>query len=343
VTTNPLQLVIVGAGSVGLALGARLGAAGHAVHFVVRQPEQAAAIDRDGVRVEDVQTGAAVSTAASAGVGFDEADREPSFILICTRTSSTEEVAREASRRFPDAVAASVQNHVCNETIIARYFPRVIGAVWRQTCTRIASNVARAGGVARAIVGAHPDGHRPDVALLAGAFASGGIDVSQSDRISEDKWLKLCVNLSSIPNALVRPCDHTTLAFVEGKARLLEEAREVLRAAGIVAKSCDGRDRSLHAEIEYHRSSLALGTSARRLPLYNQVWRAFRERADGTVTGNSLEANEYHQLVIELGTRHGVPTPLNEHVLSATMRAWRGRSSPECFSAAELFGSAPNS
>ena len=57
--------------------------------------------------------------------------------------------------------------------------------------------------------------------------------------------------------------DHESQAFVSVKVRLLEEARAALLAAGIEARSCDGRDRSLDEEIAFQRESLARGTRAR--------------------------------------------------------------------------------
>ena len=133
----------------------------------------------------------------------------------------------------------------------------------------------------------------------------------------------------SAPNALIRREDHETRAFVETKVRLLEEAEAALAAAGIVARSCDGRDRSLEEEIESQRSSLERGASARRLPLYNQVWAALRH-------GGPLEADRYYRRILDLARRHGVPTPVNERVLDALERAWKESRGPESLGAAEL-------
>jgi 2-dehydropantoate 2-reductase len=136
----------------------------------------------------------------------------------------------------------------------------------------------------------------------------------------------------SAPNALIRRADHTTRAFVEVKARLLEEARAVLRAARIHASSCDGKDRSLDQEIAYQRESLALGTSARSLPVYNQVWAALRQ-------GGDVEADRYHRRVLELARVHGIPAPQNARVLAALEHAVRQRAGPESLGAEELLTS----
>ena len=98
----------------------------------------------------------------------------------------------------------------------------------------------------------------------------------------------------STPNALVRRDDHETRAFTEGKARLLEEARDALAAAGIAAHSCDGRDRSLDEEIAFQRAALARGVAARKLPLYNSLWQ-------GLARGAALEVDAYHRRILALG------------------------------------------
>ena len=199
------------------------------------------------------------------------------------------------------------------------------------------------GGLRLLVIGAHPgpgapgeaaaDGTQVDsahtVEALASAFRHAGYDVGVSQRIAEDKWLKLCVNLMSAPNALVVRSDHTHWAFVEVKARLLEEARAALAAGGVSARSCDGHDRSLEEEIHYQRESLALGTSARRAKVYNAVWMALR-------SGAALEADRYHQRILDLARSHGLAAPVNQRVLQALQRAERDALGPESLRADEL-------
>jgi 2-dehydropantoate 2-reductase len=179
------------------------------------------------------------------------------------------------------------------------------------------------------VVGLHPQGSAPEVDALAQDLRRAGLDVGVSSRIAEDRWLKLCVNLMSAPNALIRREDHDSPPFVEVKARLLEEARAVLEASGIEARSCDGRDRSLEQEIRHQRESLQRGTSARRLPLYNQVWSSLRSDAP-------LEADGYHQRILELAAARGIRAPINARVLEKLIEAKARRRGPECLEAREL-------
>ena len=324
------SIAIVGAGAVGLVAGARLASAGRAVRFFVRKQEAANAIRRDGVRFEDPGSGEVVRARAEATLGLDPAAGAAcSVVLLCVGSCDTELVAPAIGAAFAQVPVACVQNHVVNEATLAKYVPRVLGVVWRQTCTRIAPNAAVSLGRGRVVVGAYPEGGGADVDALAGDFQAAGFDVGISQRIADDKWLKLCVNLMSTPNALVHPRDHVTQAFVETKARLLEEARAVLEAADIPARSCDGRDRSLDEEIAFQRASLAQGTSARRLPVYNQIWAALQDR-------RAVEADGYHRVILELGRRYGIPTPVNTRVLRMLERAHEESWGPECLAAAQL-------
>lgn len=326
-----MRIAVYGAGAVGLVVGARLARAGDEVLFVTRREEAARRIEAEGVRVEDPASGASFSARARAVAGAAQLpsafDAGP--VLFCMRASQTQEAARALAPIAPRAVVASLQNDLDNEDVLARYFPVVIGAPFRQTCTRTASHSAVAVGAGRVVLGLHPEGEAPEVAALAARLRAAGYDVGISTRLAEDRWLKLAVNLMSAVNALVRRPDHATRAFVEAKARLLEEARAAFAAAGIAARSCDGRDRSLDEEISWQRASLARGESARPLPVYNQVWSALRH-------GGPLEADAYHERILALAAAHGVPAPVNARVLELLLREAARGAGPERLAAREI-------
>ena len=316
------MLTVIGAGSVGLTVAARLARSGQPVRVVTRSEDAARAIRDRGIELEDPASGAVWRAAVEAQVELpiDEMD----FALLCVRAPDTEAASAALARRSPAATLVNVQNGVGGDAVAGRHLGRVLGAVYRQPCMRVDANRVRALGSGRIAVGAHPEGAGADVEEIAAALRAAGYDVGVSRRIAEDRWLKLCVNLMSAPNALVRRAEHATAAFTEGKARLLEEARSALAAAGIAARSCDGRDRSLEAEIAFQRGALARGDAARSLPVFNSVW-------SGLTRGAPLEADSHHRAIIELGARHRIETPTNERVLAAVERAARDRLGPECY------------
>lgn len=328
-----MTIRIVGAGAVGLNIGGRLAHAGHEVVFVVRRPEAARSINERGVQVSDLLADREFRVTVSARVGLrDRAvwnSRGP--VLLCVRAIDTEVCASEIAAVNPGATVVSVQNDVDNEERLARRFVRVFGVAFRQTSTRVADDAVRVLGSRRLVIGLHPEGADREVDELAGQLRTAGFDVGVSERIGEDKWLKLCVNLMSAPNALVRKSDHETRAFVETKARLLEEAHAVLARAGIVARSCDGRDRSLLEEIRHQRDSLTEGASSRSLPVYNQVWAALRKGDRAPV-----EADRYHRRILALASRHGASAPVNARVLAVLKRVVASGAGPESVRIEEL-------
>jgi 2-dehydropantoate 2-reductase len=325
------MFTVLGAGSVGLAIAAQLAAAGKAVRVVVRRAEAAEAL-AGGLFVEDPIAGGErrVPVAACADFAALPTPIDDGPVFVCTRAPDTPDAARALARHAPRALAVAVQNDLTGGEALARALPRVVAAVWRQTCTRAGDARVRFHGAGRIVLGAEPGCETArDAAALAADLRAAGLDAACSERIREDQWLKLCINLMSAPNALVRQADHETEAFVEAKARLLEEARDALAAAGIVAASCDGRDRGLDAEIAHQRRSLASGTSARRVALYNHVWTGLRE-------GRALEAPDYHRRILDLAEANGVSADTNRRVLEALVRAEREKLGPEWLGAADL-------
>jgi 2-dehydropantoate 2-reductase len=325
-------ITIVGAGSVGLSLGARLARAGAPMAFLTRRAEAAAALESRGVEVSDPSDGSAFTQGARAFHRVEDLpdDHKSGVVVLCVRATETDALAGPLAAALPQALFVCAQNDVDNEARLSAHASHVAGLVYRQTCTRLDDRSVRALGRGRLVVGDHPSGCSARLGAFAAAAERAGFDVGRSERIGCDKWLKLCVNLMSTPNALVRREDHTTHAFVEVKARLVEEAKRVLEAAGIEASSCDGRDRSLEQEIAHQRASLGAGTSARREPVYNAVWRALES------PGLGLEANRYHARIIALAEANDVPVPTNRAALAALERAVREGHGAESVTAASL-------
>lgn len=320
--------VVVGAGAIGLVLAARLARARRDVCIHTRDASAAALITRDGLHIEEPETGASWNARVRAVAGAPPPGSDPVF--ACVRVPDVPALAETLS---PDAVLVNVQNGVEGDAIFGQRIRRVVGAVIRQGCTRLAPNRARAMLPGRIAIGVHAGCSEAELAPIAALLGAAGYEVAVSPRIADDRWLKLCINLMTTPNALIRPDEHATRAFTEGKARLLEEARDVLRAAGIEARSCDPRDRTLDAEIEAQRAALMQGSAARRLPIYNSLWQALRH-------GAPTESDLFHRRIIGLGDRHGVATPLNQRALAMLEHTVALGLGPESCGAAEFFGDA---
>ncbi|MEE2663246.1 MAG: 2-dehydropantoate 2-reductase N-terminal domain-containing protein [Myxococcota bacterium] len=330
------RLAIVGAGSVGLSLTARLAASGSDVWLLARRAESALAIAARGIDVYDPASGDRLNARPAAVSTLERCDAlDGRLLIVCVRAPDSEALAPRLAGLAPEATVVCAQNDVDNEDRFSRHFRSVIGVVVRQTCARTAPNAVNALGAGRLIVGAHPSGETDAVGALADAFRLAGFDVGISPRIGEDKWLKLCINLMSVPNALIHPDEHTAPAFVEIKATIVEEARAALSAAGITARSCDGRDRSLDEEIAFQRASRSAGQSARRLPVYNAVWGSLRH-------GSPLEADLHHERILALSAAHGLEAPMNRRALELVLRARREARGPESARCSDFLSALPD-
>ena len=324
---------VIGGGAVGLNLAARLARAGADVLLVVRRRAVAAAIESDGACVSDPASGARwrVALPVTTALHAIAPRLRAGPAILCTRAGDEAGLAKTLAEVEPRARVVTAQNGVGSESAVARHVAHVSGLVVRQTCTRDAEDVVLATGSGRIVLGRHPRGIDETTAALAGAFARAGFDVSESEQIAADKWLKLCVNTLSPVNALVRRADHTHPAFVDLKIRLLEEARDVLDAAGVRARPCDGRDRDLTSEIARLEASRGDGSSVRDLPLYNAVWAALRDPR------KPLEADEHHRRILELAEATGRPAAAHEGLRRSVLEAYRDACGPEIFGARALF------
>jgi len=292
-------MLVVGAGSVGTVLAGLLARADVPVSLAGRAGR---AIGEVAVEGDDGAFRARPSGGAAGAA------------LLCVCAPDVDAAARAAGAR----TLVTFQNGLESEEAAARHGP-VIGAVWRMTCTLVAPGRARCSGKARVVLGRHPSGVDGEVRSLAADFARAGFDVGVSARIAEDKWLKLFANLTSAPNALVRREDHASPGFPELKTRLLEEAREVFRAAGIVARSCDGRDPSVDDEIARQRR-----VPPRPRPVFNTTWRH--------LSLGRPPPERFHDTIVRLAGRAGVAAPRN----AAMLRLLDAARAPECYGAAEV-------
>ncbi len=322
----------------GLVLGARLARAGNDVLFVCRSDASADQITREGVHFEDLGSNRRFHVSASA-IPADEVDAEQigaGPVLLCVRMQQTQSAASRLSQVARQSPVAVVQNGLTGQALVAAAHPVVVGAVYRQTCTRRSANSAVSLGAGRIVIGGSDQPGKRAASALSKLLECAGYDVGVSDQIERDKWLKLCINLMSAPNALIRRQDHESAAFVEIKSTLLEEARAATQAAGVVVSSCDGRDRSLDEEIAFQRGAVESGVSKRSLPLYNQVWNALQR-------GDPAEADAYHREILDLSRAHAVAAPMNARILMALELATREGLGPESFSAEEILSINPHS
>jgi len=293
--TAPAPYTVFGVGSVGTVLAGCLASRG--IPTAVMGRGAVASIRMEG---DDENTEAHVRVV----------DSPEGIILLCVHDSQVAEVCA----RWPERTVVTFSNGVSAEETAARWC-RVIGGVWRMTCTLQSPGHALFTRRGRIVLGAWPRGTSGDVESIAGDLRQAGFSVAVSPAIGEDIWLKLLCNIGSTANALVPPADHPDSRFGAIKAALTEEAWDAMRRHGIVARSFDGKDASPEEEIR--RQSI---TGARVRPVYNDTWRQ--------LSLGRRPQERYHRIIVDLD---GSAT-LNARMAELLDRATR----PECYSINEL-------
>ena len=134
--------------------------------------------------------------------------------------------------------------------------------------------------------------------------------------------LSILVNLVSGPPVLLRRSGpEPTLAALQ--VALLQEARQVLEAAGWRAEPACGCGQSVDELIAHFRAGgSAPDTSG---GIFNSTWQNLHHQRP------RVENAFYHGEIIRLGARVGVATPVNERALRVLEEACASRLGPEPF------------
>jgi 2-dehydropantoate 2-reductase len=316
-----MRFVVVGAGSVGCAVGGGLLIAGHDVTIVARGGNLAALRSSglqlhtpSGTRVAPVH---AVASPAEASINAGDE------VLLTTKSQDTAE-ALEALRSATSGAVAVVclQNGVENERQALRLFDAVYGGYVYIFAARVAPgevHVYTSPGNGVIDVGRYPAGADDACVAVSGALRDGGFDSQVRPEIMRWKYAKLLANLS---NAWTAICDDAAMG------------ERVLAAARREAIECFTAGHVSPVPIE--------ASNARRgalMPLRDVAGQPFQ----GGSTWQSLargasriEVDYLNGEVVLLGRLHGVATPVNLILQELAWSAARQGRRPGSMLPAEL-------
>jgi len=319
-----MRVLIIGAGPVGLWIGANLIRAGHTVGFVGR-PRVIEALRMAGLTVETPAGNWRVATpdvydSISAASTFGSSD------LICITTkaydlaAALDEIA--AAQTIPtgsDTMLAAFQNGVGAEAMVAARFgpARTIAAT---TTTPVSLSgpgrlrVDRAGG---GIAWAAFDASAPGPRICIAALVASGCGAVVADGRAL-KWSKLLLNLAGNASGAILDLPPAQL-FADSRVfrfemAMLREAVRVMDASGIRAVSLPGAPAASLAwalrwlpDIALRmvlRRRLSAARGDKRPSLYYEL---------ANRTGRS-EVAWLNGAVAQAGARLGIPTPVNQRL-----------------------------
>jgi 2-dehydropantoate 2-reductase len=199
-----VRVCVLGAGGLGLVLGAGLARSGVQVTLVAR-PAHVAAIRARGVRLSGIRGEHAVREGISAVASAGEAQGEFDCLIVCVKARDTDAALEQAAAlRARTAAALSLQNSVRKDARLAAWIgaARVIGAATTEAGTLIGPGEARHTGSAPVSTyfgeldgssarkgAARSAGGR--VAQLVDAFSKAGFPARSAGDIRQVEWEKL--------------------------------------------------------------------------------------------------------------------------------------------------------
>jgi 2-dehydropantoate 2-reductase len=297
-----MRIAVIGAGGIGAIYGASLAKAGAEVIFVARGAH-VAAMRENGLRIEgdrgETHICPAQATGDIASIGVVD------YVLFAVKLWDVESAGEQIRPIVgPQTAVIPLQNGVdAAERLAAILGPEpVMGGTAFVTGSITAPGVVRQTGTYMQMTFGELDRHSSGRGeLLRDLCAAAGFDGVLSPDIRVPIWEKFMLvvpaaNLNALTRLPLGKCrrDPDLLALFEATLR---ETIAVGRAAGVRLPS-DSADKTLAtmwSMPDYHMTSMG-----------NDLMR-----------GNRLELPWFAGKVVELGRRHGVPTPANAFIYTA--------------------------
>jgi len=304
-----LKYIIHGAGAVGSAIGASLAKAGCDVTLVSRAPHVEAIKKQHGIYCSTLD--GVFLQPINAVTTFSEVEITSDTVIFQTMKANYTEASLEDLRDIdPDTPVVCWQNGVDNEAIVSKVFKRVYGGVVRFTATMLTPGETQFAGTGKLILGQYPEGVDNLTRQIVNDFSKTGYTVLASEKIMQDKWLKLCVNLISCIKPMTIKTDTEPELRVKVCRCALEEGIFVLKKAGIKAISTNKTEDSAETMLHNFDDALALAEGVgQSMPLLNSTYQSLAKHK------KVLENDWYTGKIVDMGEKLGVPTPYNKAIL----------------------------
>lgn len=298
-----MRVVVIGAGSLGSAIGGTLALDGHDVVLVTRNRAHVDAVVERGLRLDDGRSTRVVEVLATTGY---EALALADLAIVLVKSFDTTDAVRAATPAIgPETVLLTLQNGVGCEELIADVVgrERVIAGRTFVGGRIVEPGVVEYGIEGRATTIGELDGSRTErIARVADAFTAAGMTTDVSDDIRVMMWEKLFVNVATGAWSALTGLPYGELsvhADVEPMAiATVAEAIAVARGLGIAVTTTDPSEPWRRAW-----AGLPHGFKASMLQSVEK--------------GSRTEVDVIHGAVCRGGRETGVPTPVNDTLWAA--------------------------
>lgn len=234
---NP-NIVVFGAGAVGSTLGGWLSSV-HPNVWLIDLPPVVEALQRRGLTLyqgtpEERSSAAQLRVDVKAASSLREIPA-PDLVIIAVKTYSLDKVARLIRDALGDGpLIVAVQNGVDNQTILPKYFSRVLYGIIAYNCWLDEPGVAGFQKRGPVVLGT-PDGRFQAEAHSVAGLLTRAVETVVTEHFGDAVYSKMVINLTNSLQALIghplRPVSDEKI-FQRILTRLTYEGTTIVRAAG---------------------------------------------------------------------------------------------------------------
>lgn len=233
-----MKVAVVGSGAMGGIWAARLALAGNEVVVIDVATEVVAAIERDGLVVEnkegEVETARVRATADAASVGPVD------VVFVFVKAQHTAAVAEGAQPLIgAETTVVSLQNGWGNSDVLASVYPpqQIAMGVTYHSGTVVAPGRVAHTGRSMTFLGPYADGAGLARAQAVGALmTAAGIETTVTAEVKTEVWKKLILNTATLPTSALTLLRAGELgqpgAMLDLIDQLAIESTQVARALG---------------------------------------------------------------------------------------------------------------
>ena len=314
-----MRFVVVGAGAIGGAVGARLFQQGYDVTLVARGDHGRALASGLVLEAPDETVTLHIPVVPEpAEVSWDG---DP-VVLLAVKGQGTDHALEQLAVAPPDAPVVCMQNGVENERRVLRHFPNTYGMCVMCPASQLRPGVVQvhSAPVSGLLdLGRFPSGLDDRTRAIADAIATTTFQSVARPDIMRWKYRKLLMNLANAVEALCGPEGRFSALAREAQ----REGKEALAAAAIeVASSEEDRQRR--------------GDYLQMSPTSSGEWQGGSSWQSLARGAGSIEADFLNGEIVLEGALHGVPTPVNALLQRLAARAAAEGAAPGSWSVAEL-------
>jgi len=292
-----VKICVLGAGSLGSAIGGRLAEAGHSVCLINRNQSFVDAVRARGLRLlEEGRERSVGVEAARTPEGLAPVD----LVIVLVKSFHTREAA-EAARNLvgPDTMVMSLQNGLGHEDILSEVFGRAHVLAGK---TYVGGQMTEPGLILTGVRGKETifgelDGAlSPRMLALQAAFEAAGMTAVASPNIMGAIWDKLLINVATGAVTAITGLVYGDLYQTpEVEAVGLEAVKEAMTVAA-----------ALRIRLETQAPVEAWRKAGNGLP-YQFKTSMLQSLEKGSIT----EIDFVNGAVVRAGAKAGVPTPVN--------------------------------